>query len=128
MISAASSLAGPGPGIAMQAGLGFSDGGWSWFDATYNTDAPSAPGATDINNDEYQWTSPGLPEGIYRTAFRAQSSDAGWIYCELNGPQATLGWRDAALPGPSERVQPRQVPLPARRGQRLLNRLPELAD
>ena len=77
--------AGQGAGVQMQAGLGFEDGGFGWADATYNTDVPSSPSATDLNNDEYQWSSVGPAPGSYATAFRARLGDGGWHFCELDG-------------------------------------------
>src|SRR6185312_16475290 len=82
--------AGQGAGIAMQAGLGFGDGGWLWSDASYNTDAPSSPGASDLNNDEYVWTGTGPAQGTYATAYRASLDDGGWSYCEVDGIHAAL--------------------------------------
>lgn len=97
--------AGQGAGIAMQAGLGFEDGGWTWSDATYNTDVPSSPGASDLNNDEYKWASTGPSPGTYATAFRASIDDGGWSYCELDGLHAALdpaqtGSLTSAVPPP----------------------------
>lgn len=81
---------GQGPGIAMQLGLDLPDGGFGWQGATYNTDVASFPGATDINNDEYQATLAPLTTGNRLVAFRASLDGGPWTYCEVDGPHATL--------------------------------------
>jgi len=96
---------GQGAGIDMQAGIGLDDGGFTWSEATYNTDVPSAPGASDINNDEYLYTGVGPAVGTYATAFRARANDGGWHYCELDGMHdaidpTQLGELISAVPPP----------------------------
>ena len=74
-------LPGQGPGIIAQLGYGAdgSDpalGGWTWVNATFNTDV--------INNDQYMATLTISTPGTYDYAYR-YSGDGGvtWLYCDF---------------------------------------------
>lgn len=88
--------AGQGAGIAMDFGLGFDDGGWSWQQATYNTDVSSYPSSTDINNDEYLVNAPAQAVGNYQMAFRASLDGGPFTYCEVDGPHPSIDVLHAA--------------------------------
>ena len=85
-VSGVTNSPGEGPGVHAQVGVG-PDGsdpsastvGWTWTDATYNTD--------DNNNDEYTATvsAPGQT-GDYAVAYRFRADNGGpWYYCDGGG-------------------------------------------
>ena len=72
----------------MQGGYGQADGGWLWFDASYNGDKD---GYQTNANDEYQWTlSPVPAAGTYPTAFRASLNGGPWLDCLTDGPSSSI--------------------------------------
>lgn len=75
--------AGQGPGVAMEHGIGFDDGGWTWAAAAWFADRG--------NNDEWKGsvTAPATA-GTARTAFRASLDGGPWRYCEKDGLHETL--------------------------------------
>ncbi len=112
---------GRGAGITGQVGFGVvgsdpaTSMGWTWSDATYNTDVEGAqPG--DKANDEYQ-AQLSAPAGSYDVAYRF-SADGGstWRYCDTDGtdngysaaaaaklevgppPPITIGWCNLQFP------------------------------
>lgn len=73
---------GQGTGIKGQLGYGApgtNESTWTWVDATYNVDTGAG------QNDEFQATLPNPGPGTYKFAFRFNSDDGAWTYCDANG-------------------------------------------
>lgn len=73
---------GAGPGI--KGALGYGAAGtdpatWTWVDAAWNVDTGSG------QNDEFQAVLPNPGPGTYKFAFRFNSDDGAWTYCDADG-------------------------------------------
>lgn len=101
--------AGRGAGVTAQIGFGPAGSaptGWTWADATYNTDVDGlVPG--DLANDEYAASVVPPAAGAFGYAYRfSADSGATWLYCDLNGSDDGFSPADAGTlvvtprPGP----------------------------
>jgi len=78
---------GPGQGDGVEAEAGYgppgtnpqTDQGWTWVQADYNQDGPTA------NNDEYRTHFTPQAEGAFDYGYRFRRNGGPWTYCDLDG-------------------------------------------
>ncbi len=84
-----------GAGAGIKGALGYGAPGsnpstWTWIDATFNVDTGGG------QNDEFQATLPNPGPGTYKFAFRFNSDDGDWAYCDADGLTTSAFTEDQA--------------------------------